>query len=185
MAIARTLSAFVLAATMYATAHAQNAATSTDPLPRAKPEEVGMSSERLADIAKTLNADIARGQMPGVVLAVARHGKRAVWGGGGPVILTSPDRERSTSSQRVRPPAGPMTGSARRRVRGARTTERARAPHPARAKTREPTSPYGERCLTSTCIACPFRPEAPRLHHKTLAASRGLTQVSWRITDAR
>ena len=49
----------------------------TDPLPRAKPEEVGLSSQRLADIAKTLNADIARDQIPGAVLAVARHGKLA------------------------------------------------------------------------------------------------------------
>jgi CubicO group peptidase (beta-lactamase class C family) len=75
MAIARILSAFVLAGTMSATASAQNAPTSTDPLPRARPEAAGMSSERLADIAKTLNADIASGQMPGAVLAVARHGK--------------------------------------------------------------------------------------------------------------
>lgn len=65
----------ILAGTMFASANAQTAAQSADPLPRAKPEEVGMSSERLADIAKTLNADIARGQMPGAVLAVARHGK--------------------------------------------------------------------------------------------------------------
>ena len=49
----------------------------SDPLPRAKPEEVGLSSQRLADIAKTLNADIARGQIPGAVIAVARHGKLA------------------------------------------------------------------------------------------------------------
>ena len=34
-----------------------------------------MSSERLADIGKTLNADVAAGRMPGAVLAVARHGK--------------------------------------------------------------------------------------------------------------
>jgi CubicO group peptidase (beta-lactamase class C family) len=69
----RPLSAVILAAAMCATACAQTA--STDPLPRAKPEDVGMSSERLADVGKTLNADIARCQMPGAVLAVARHGK--------------------------------------------------------------------------------------------------------------
>jgi CubicO group peptidase (beta-lactamase class C family) len=40
-------------------------------------EEVGLSAERLADIAKTLNADIARGQIPGAVLTVAGHGKLA------------------------------------------------------------------------------------------------------------
>jgi CubicO group peptidase (beta-lactamase class C family) len=73
----RSIAAIILAGLMCASANAQNAAKSTDPLPRAKPEEVGMSSERLADIAKTLNTDITRGQMPGAVLAVARHGKLA------------------------------------------------------------------------------------------------------------
>src|SRR5258708_8600380 len=46
-----------------------------DPLPRAKPEEVGMSSERLALIGKAVNAEIAREQLPGAVLAIARRGK--------------------------------------------------------------------------------------------------------------
>ena len=46
-----------------------------DPLPRAKPEDVGMSSERLALIARTVNDEIARDQMPGAVLAIARRGK--------------------------------------------------------------------------------------------------------------
>src|SRR5262252_4068979 len=75
MAFTRSISAIILAGIVSAPANAQNAPKSMDPLPRAKPEEVGMSSERLADIARTLNADIARGQMPGAVLAVARHGK--------------------------------------------------------------------------------------------------------------
>jgi CubicO group peptidase (beta-lactamase class C family) len=51
------------------------AAQAADPLPRAKPEEVGMSSERLALIDKALTAEIASGQIPGAVLAVARRGK--------------------------------------------------------------------------------------------------------------
>ena len=67
----RTVSAAMMAGMMCCTANAQM----SDPLPRAKPEEVGLSSQRLADIAKTLDADIARGQIPGAVLAVARHGK--------------------------------------------------------------------------------------------------------------
>ncbi len=73
--IMRPLSAAILAGAMTITAHAQNASSAADPLPRAAPEEVGMSSARLADIARTLNADVARGQIPGAVLAVARHGK--------------------------------------------------------------------------------------------------------------
>jgi hypothetical protein len=75
MAIRTTVSAIMMAGAMCCSANAQS--PKSDPLPRAKPEEVGLSSERLADIAKTLDADIARGQIPGAVLAVARHGKLA------------------------------------------------------------------------------------------------------------
>src|SRR5215470_12617093 len=53
------------------------AAQAADPLPRAKPEDVGMSSQRLALIAKTVNAEIARDQLPGAVLMIARRGKLA------------------------------------------------------------------------------------------------------------
>src|SRR5262245_39493831 len=51
------------------------AAQAADPLPRAKPESVGMSSERLALIRKQIDAEIARHQLPGAVLAIARRGK--------------------------------------------------------------------------------------------------------------
>jgi CubicO group peptidase (beta-lactamase class C family) len=51
------------------------AAFAEDPLPRAKPEDVGMSSERLARISTVLKADIEAGRIPGAVIAVARHGK--------------------------------------------------------------------------------------------------------------
>jgi CubicO group peptidase (beta-lactamase class C family) len=44
-------------------------------LPRTKPEEVGMSSERLARIGEVLKADIAAGRIPGAVIAIARHGR--------------------------------------------------------------------------------------------------------------
>src|SRR5712671_5833161 len=52
-----------------------SAAFADDPLPRAKPEEVGLSSERLARIGETLKADIETGRIPGAVIAIARHGK--------------------------------------------------------------------------------------------------------------
>src|SRR5205823_5647267 len=45
------------------------------PLPRAKPEEVGMSSARLALIGNAVKGEIAREQLPGAVLAIARRGK--------------------------------------------------------------------------------------------------------------
>ena len=46
-----------------------------DPLPRAKPEAVGMSSARLARIGPALKADVDQGRIPGAVVAVARKGK--------------------------------------------------------------------------------------------------------------
>ena len=49
-------------------------ARAADPL-RAKPEDVGMSSERLALIGKAINAEIGREQLPGAVLAIVRRGK--------------------------------------------------------------------------------------------------------------
>jgi CubicO group peptidase (beta-lactamase class C family) len=53
---------------------ASSAAFAAD-LPRAKPEEVGMSSERLARISEVLKTDIAAGRIPGAVIAIARHGR--------------------------------------------------------------------------------------------------------------
>ena len=45
-------------------------------LPRAeRPEQVGLSSERLERITAQLNADIASGAIPGAVLAIARGGR--------------------------------------------------------------------------------------------------------------
>ena len=51
------------------------AALAADPLPRATPESVGMSSQRLARIGDALRADIDKGRLPGAVIAVARRGK--------------------------------------------------------------------------------------------------------------
>jgi CubicO group peptidase (beta-lactamase class C family) len=44
-------------------------------LPRTEPEVVGMSAARLGRIIPALNAEIERGQLPGAVLAIARHGR--------------------------------------------------------------------------------------------------------------
>jgi CubicO group peptidase (beta-lactamase class C family) len=54
---------------------AASAAQNGDPLPRARPEEVGVSSERLNEIKKVINADIEKGRLPGAVIAIARRGK--------------------------------------------------------------------------------------------------------------
>ena len=44
-------------------------------LPTATPESVGMSSSRLARLDAALQADVAAGKLPGIVVAVARRGK--------------------------------------------------------------------------------------------------------------
>ena len=46
-------------------------------LPRAVPEDVGLSSERLARIDEVLGAGVEAGEIPGFVAMVARHGKIA------------------------------------------------------------------------------------------------------------
>jgi CubicO group peptidase (beta-lactamase class C family) len=69
MAAIRILASALCLAATCATAFAD------DPLPRAKPEEVGLSSERLARIGETLKADIDAGRIPGAVIAIARRGK--------------------------------------------------------------------------------------------------------------
>jgi CubicO group peptidase (beta-lactamase class C family) len=46
-------------------------------LPVAKPEQVGLSSERLARIGAVLRADVEQGRIPGAVVLVARKGRIA------------------------------------------------------------------------------------------------------------
>jgi CubicO group peptidase (beta-lactamase class C family) len=46
-------------------------------LPTAKPEQVGLSSERLDRMTQALRADVERGRIPGVVVLVARKGRVA------------------------------------------------------------------------------------------------------------
>lgn len=53
----------------------QGGAAAADPLPRATPESVGMSSERLARIGPFLREEVERNRMPGAVLAIARRGR--------------------------------------------------------------------------------------------------------------
>jgi CubicO group peptidase (beta-lactamase class C family) len=50
-------------------------ALADDPLPRAAPESVGMSSERLGRLDAALQAEVEKGRMPGAVIAIARQGK--------------------------------------------------------------------------------------------------------------
>lgn len=52
-----------------------SALQAADPLPRATPESVGMSSERLARLTAVLQAEVTKGKFPGAVVAIARNGK--------------------------------------------------------------------------------------------------------------
>jgi CubicO group peptidase (beta-lactamase class C family) len=47
------------------------------PLPTAQPENVGLSSERLAHMTALLKAEVEAGRLPGAVIAVARRGHLA------------------------------------------------------------------------------------------------------------
>jgi len=58
-----------------ATAFVSSVGAQVRDLPRAEPESVGMSSERLGRIATTLRDDVAARKIPGAVLLVARQGK--------------------------------------------------------------------------------------------------------------
>jgi CubicO group peptidase (beta-lactamase class C family) len=53
------------------------AGAAADPLPRAKADDVGLSSERLDRIGQILRADVERGRIPGAVVIVARKGRIA------------------------------------------------------------------------------------------------------------
>ena len=46
-------------------------------LPTAKPENVGLSSERLDRVAQTIRADVEKGRLPGAVVLIARKGQVA------------------------------------------------------------------------------------------------------------
>ena len=72
MKMKATLLAVLLCLVTFVVAQAQS-------LPSAKPEQVGLSSERLNKITATLKADVEKGVIPGAVVLVARHGKVAMF----------------------------------------------------------------------------------------------------------
>ena len=63
------------------------------PLPKAKPELVGLSGERLARIDRALQSWVSEGKMPGAVTMISRHGKIAKVGVYGNRETGSPMRE--------------------------------------------------------------------------------------------
>jgi CubicO group peptidase (beta-lactamase class C family) len=65
----------VITSSIVAIAASLSLSAQTLPLPRGKPEDAGMSSARLAEIATTLKAEVEHGRIPGAVVAIARRGK--------------------------------------------------------------------------------------------------------------
>jgi CubicO group peptidase (beta-lactamase class C family) len=49
------------------------------PLPQARPEQVGLSSERLAQVGRALREEIEKGKFPGAIALVARKGRIAYY----------------------------------------------------------------------------------------------------------
>ena len=70
MGLARIAAAVVLVLVLSAPAGANG-------LPTARPDEVGLSAERLERIGRTVRTDVERGRLPGAVIAVARRGRLA------------------------------------------------------------------------------------------------------------
>ncbi|MEI6160837.1 MAG: serine hydrolase domain-containing protein, partial [Roseococcus sp.] len=68
---------FLLAALALLALPVASRAQPADPLPRGNPQSLGFSAERLDRIRTTMEADIARGQLPGAVIAIARRGQLA------------------------------------------------------------------------------------------------------------
>ena len=82
------------------------------PVPDAKPEEVGLSSERLALIDRMIDRRIAAGEIAGAVTIVARNGKVAHHSARGVVDLESKQPMRTSTMFRIASMTKPVTGVA-------------------------------------------------------------------------
>jgi CubicO group peptidase (beta-lactamase class C family) len=81
-------------------------------LPTAKPEEVGMSSERLARIRPVVKAYVDEGKMPGVITVVARRGKVCQFDVVGMMDVEAGKKMRPDTIFRIYSMTKPVTGVA-------------------------------------------------------------------------
>lgn len=81
-------------------------------LPAAKPEDVGLSSERLARMNKAIHAYVDAGRTPGVVTLIARHGKVVHVDAYGKADLTSGRATRADDIFRMYSMTKPITSVA-------------------------------------------------------------------------
>jgi CubicO group peptidase (beta-lactamase class C family) len=85
---------------------------SAGPVPTVKPEEVGLSSERLALIDRMIERRIAAGEIAGAVTIVARNGKIAHHSAKGVVDIESKQPMRTSTMFRIASMTKPVTGVA-------------------------------------------------------------------------
>ncbi len=69
------------------------------PLPKASPESVGMSKERLAVLSATMKQEVSSNRLPGAVVMIARNGKLVYSEAFGKTGLNSPGIEEAPSVQ--------------------------------------------------------------------------------------
>src|SRR4029453_1096842 len=81
-------------------------------VPTVKPEEVGLSSERLGLIDRMIERPIAAGEIAGAVTIVARNGKVAPLSSKGVVDLESKQPMRAATMFRITSMTKPVTGVA-------------------------------------------------------------------------
>ncbi len=95
----------VLSATL-----AASALVWAEPLPSAKPEQVGLASERLDRIGQALRAEIEKGKLPGAIALVARKGRVAYFEAFGSRDKAAGAPMTSSSSSSIRrSPTSPAT----------------------------------------------------------------------------
>jgi CubicO group peptidase (beta-lactamase class C family) len=91
---------------------AGSAGISSKDIPVGKPEDVGMSSERLARMTKAIHAYVDEGRTPGVVTLIARHGKVVHLDAYGKADLASGRQTRTDDVFRMYSMTKPITSAA-------------------------------------------------------------------------
>jgi CubicO group peptidase (beta-lactamase class C family) len=105
--VSRIILSFTLAATLLADRH-----LCADDLPTARPEEVGLSTERLARIGQMMKRHIEAGHIQGGVTAVARRGKVAHFAAHGLMDVESKTPMTTDAIFRMASSSKPVTGVA-------------------------------------------------------------------------
>jgi CubicO group peptidase (beta-lactamase class C family) len=101
-----------LAASLAAAVSAQSALAAGNDLPTAKPESVGMSSERLALLPEGMKSLVAQGRLAGVVTMVSRNGKVVEFDAAGKRDMAASAPMQKDSIFRIYSMSKPITGVA-------------------------------------------------------------------------